>query len=107
MSKKILNMTPHPVNIIDEENKVILSIQPTGLVRLKAITVKKDSINGIPTSSTEFGQPDGLPDFSFGTFIIVSQLVKSALPQRTDLLVPAEVVRDKEGNIIGCRSLGR
>jgi hypothetical protein len=32
--------------------------------------------------------------------------VKSALPERIDLLVPAEMVRDKEGNIIGCQSLG-
>ena len=42
-----------------------------------------------------------------GVFYIVSQLVKNALPDRTDLLVPAEVVRDGNGNIIGCKSLGR
>lgn len=40
-------------------------------------------------------------------YYIVSQLVKSALPDREDLLVPAEVVRDEQGHIIGCRSLGR
>ena len=40
------------------------------------------------------------------TYYIVSQLIKSALPKRVDLLVPAEVVRDDNGNIIGCRSLG-
>ena len=40
------------------------------------------------------------------TFYIVSQLVKSALPNRSDLLVPAEMVRDEKGAIIGCKSLG-
>ena len=40
------------------------------------------------------------------TFYIVSQLVKSALPNRSDLLVPAEMVRDEKGAILGCRSLG-
>lgn len=40
------------------------------------------------------------------TYYIVSQIVKSALPTRKDLLVPAEVVRDENGNIVGCKSLG-
>ena len=40
------------------------------------------------------------------TFYIVSQLVKSALPNRSDLLVPAEMVRDEKGVILGCKSLG-
>ena len=40
------------------------------------------------------------------TFYIVSQLVKSALPNRSDLLVPAEMVRDEKGAILGCKSLG-
>ena len=39
-------------------------------------------------------------------YYIVSQLIKSAFPERNDLLVPAEVVRDSSGNIVGCRSLG-
>jgi hypothetical protein len=39
-------------------------------------------------------------------YFIVSQLIKSAFPDRHDLLVPAEVVRDSDGNIIGCKSLG-
>ena len=66
-----------------------------------------DSIDGIRTSYTVFGEPEGLPDFKDGVFYVVSQLVKSALPNRKDLLVPAEVVRDEKGQIIGCKSLGR
>lgn len=63
-------------------------------------------IDGVKITTTQFGEPEGLPDFEEGVFYITSQLVKSALPQRSDLLVPAEVVRDENGNIIGCKSLG-
>ena len=101
----IKNYTPHPVNIIGSNGTT--TIPSTGLIRLQATTVADEPINGIPTSYTAFGEPEGLPPYEEGTYYIVSQIVKSALPERADLLVPAEVVRDEAGNIIGCRSLGR
>jgi len=103
----IKNLTPHPINICNNAGEVTRVIQSEGLVRLKAVTVPAGEIDGVPVTQTEFGQAEGLPEFQEGTFYIVSQLVKSALPDRTDLLVPAEVVRDEKGNILGCKSLGR
>ncbi len=104
----IINMTPHPVNILDDANNQIMVIPASGsLIRLKASTVDVGwRVDDIKVTTTKFGEPEGLPDYKFGTFYIVSQLVKSALPSREDLLVPAEVQRDTNGNIIGCRSLG-
>ncbi len=102
----IKNYTPHPISICNNAGDIIRVIQPEGLVRLKAVTVPAGEIDGILVTRTEFGQPEGLPDFKEGTFYIVSQLVKSALPSRSDLLVPAEVIRDEKGNIVGCKSLG-
>ena len=64
-------------------------------------------VMGISVTRTVFGEPVGLPEPEVGTCYIVSQLVKNALPERDDLVVPAEVVRDADGNIIGCKSLGR
>ena len=104
-----VNMTPHSVIILDDKNNVIKEIEASGkLIRLASETKEiKVLDNGIKLSKTCFGEPEGLPkEIKSGTFYIVSQLVKSALPNRADLLVPAEVIRDKEGNIIGCRSLG-
>jgi len=98
----IRNFTPHPVNIID--GKIFESV---GTIRLAVKAVEMPEIDGIKTIKTSFGKPVGLPDQVAGTFLIVSQLVKSACPDRSDLLVPAEVVRDKEGKIIGCKALGR
>ncbi len=102
----IKNFTPHPIFICNNAGEVTRVIQPEGLVRLKAVTVPAGEIDGVPLTRTEFGQPEGLPEFQEGVFIVVSQLVKTALPSRSDLLVPAEVLRDEKGNIVGCKSLG-
>ena len=101
---KVVNMTPHDVNIVGG-----LTYPKSGLqIRLAVQTVPCDPLpDGTPTSKTEFGEPEGLPEFREGIFYIVSQLVKNALPDRTDLLVPAEIVRDDAGVIIGAKSLGR
>lgn len=104
---RIINLTPHAVNICNTSGEVVQTFNPEGLVRLKAITLAAGEIAGITITKTQFGQPEGLPGFMVGRYYIVSQLVKSALPQRTDLLVPAEVVRDSDGIIIGCKSLGK
>lgn len=103
----IINMTPHAVHIVDAEGTIITTF-PKGeaMIRLAVKTVSAGTIAGVSVTKTEFGQPEGLPFFVEGTYYIVSQLVKSALADRTDLLVPAEVVRDTNGNILGCKSLG-
>ena len=46
-----------------------------------------------------------MPPAVDGTMYIVSQLVQSAYPDRHDLIVPADVVRDgMTGAIVGCRT---
>ena len=100
-------MTPHDVHIVNNLGTVTHTFPKSGnTIRLKSETVQVDFIGEIPISQTVFGTPTGLPDFQEGTFYIVSQLVKSALPDRKDLLVPAEVLRDSNGVILGCQSLG-
>ena len=100
----ISNTTPHAINVIGENN---ITFEPSGiLIRLTTKIEVVGEINGIPLSKTVFGEPIGLPEFQDGTYYIVSQLVKSALPNRSDLLVPAEMVRDEKGQILGCKSLG-
>lgn len=109
---KIINCTPHPITMCDAEGKIFHTFPKGEIVpRLSVKTVPAEELIdhgiNIPTTLTQFGEVENLPDFKAGIFLIVSQLVKSACPNRNDLLVPAEVVRDKDGNIIGCKSLGR
>lgn len=103
----IINMTPHPVTIVTADGQVVNTF-PKGenTIRLAVKTVAAGELDGVKLTKTEFGEAQGLPEFVEGTYYIVSQLVKTALSDRTDLLVPAEVVRDTNGNILGCQSLG-
>lgn len=104
---RIINATPHDVNIVDESGSILCIFLKTDMcIRLSARVERTGEIDGIPISQTVFGDAEGVPDYKFGTYYIVSQLVKSALPHRKDLLVPAEVIRDVNNNIIGCKSLG-
>lgn len=104
---RVVNCTTHPVTIV--ENGVVLRSIPTSgdVARLSVSMEPAGVVLGIPITRTVFGEPVGLPEPKLGTCYIVSQLVKNALPERDDLVVPAEVVRDADGNIIGCKSLGR
>jgi agmatine/peptidylarginine deiminase len=111
----LYNMTPHAITLLDEDYNVSKVIEPSGrTIRLKQDTRKAGfSVDDIPITKTEY-QVDfliseesiGLPAYELGTFYIVSQLVKNALPEREDLLVPAQMVRMADGTIVGCRSLG-
>lgn len=105
---KIINKTPHPVHIVNEAGSLVRTFSVIGEpIRLIASTEHAGYIDGVLISQSFYGAPENLPEPHSGTYYIVSQLVKSALPERDDLLVPAEVVRDELGNIIGCRSLGQ
>ena len=54
-----------------------------------------------------YGDPGSLPGPVDGVWHVVSQLVVNAMPDREDLLFPVDLVRDAEGNIMGCRALAR
>lgn len=106
MTEKIINKTPHAVYILRDDSS-ILRVFPksTGMIRLTEDTQDIDNIDGIPISTTVWGETQDVPEEKEGTYYIVSQLVKNALPLRKDLLVPKGVVRDDQGNIIGCKRL--
>lgn len=105
---KIINLTPHAINIVDGEGKVTLTIEPSGSVaRATNKTVVTGDINGIPVTKTEYGEVEGLPAQEEDTIYIVSTLVAQRCAGREDVFVPGEQVRDGQGRIIGCRSLGK
>jgi hypothetical protein len=111
----IINKTPHEITLISEITQNTIKAWPpcpkSELIRLESSTIPSDSIEcegvAVATSRTVFGSATGLPDQSPDCYYVVSQLVKNAYSSRTDLLVPAEVLRDSAGRITGCCSLGR
>lgn len=101
---KTINLTPHAVVIIHGEVRV--QIPASGqIARISASSAPAGTHEGIPLVTTTYGNPVGLPDAQEGVLLIVSALVRSSLPGRTDLASPSDLVRDASGNIIGCRCL--
>lgn len=103
---RIINLTPHAIDFIvgDATIRVPVSGQ---VARLTTDTVVVGEINGIPVTTTVFGDVTGLPDPSDDTVYLVSSLVAGRVPDRTDVFIPNDSVRDADGRIVGCRSLGR
>lgn len=104
IEKTILNYTPHEINIITEDGKTY-NFPSIGNARCNQTTIAAGTIGNIPISSTTFGKIEGLPEEKPNAYYIVSRLVKQACPNRRDLLVPNEIIRDETGKIIGCKSL--
>ena len=106
---KLINCTPHAVTVVLESGT--LEIEPSGIIPRCTQTSEQIGtvdIEGktIPVIKTVFGEVFDLPEKQDDTFLIVSMLVASAA-QRDDLLIPADIIRDDKGRIIGCKSLAR
>jgi len=109
---KLVNLTPHAINIADAEGNIIRTIPPTSPpARATSRPVAKGEIDGIPFVETLFGEVENLPDPQPDTYLIVSLVViAAAAPERDDLVRPdtgPTCVRDGEGKIIAVRALTR
>lgn len=89
----IINLTPHSISFVGDDGSTIITIEPCGsLARVSASTEKTGAvINGIPVTRTVY---------------VVSSIVAARCPDRDDVFIPNESVRDSEGRIVGCKSLG-
>jgi hypothetical protein len=95
----IINLTPHPINLPS------ITIHSTGLARVSVTLSEAGAADGIPLVCGSYGAVTGLPEPVEGTVYIVSAMVRLALPYRKDLGSPAKLVRDAQGNIVGCEAL--
>lgn len=104
----IINYTPHTLHIfgLDGKNQV-QEILSTGNARVsfKTIIVGEISEDSVPIVRQEFGPVTGLPLPEPNVWWVVSRMVASACPDRDDLLVPGDPVRDSEGCVVGCKGL--
>lgn len=109
--KKIINCTPHDVNIIDDNGNIIMTFKPEPKpARCKCIDVSVD-VEGIGVPIANKGKRFvrvlvDLPEPKPNVFYIVSEITAKAAIDRCDLLTPYHVVKDRNGNKIGCKSLG-
>lgn len=108
---KIVNLTPHELNLMPQgPDGPVVAIPPSGQVarcatsRVQVDTVTVDDIT-IPVNRTQFGEVTGLPDPQPDTIYIVSAVVAQAVPDRPDVFIVDDAVRDEQGRIIGARAL--
>jgi hypothetical protein len=104
---KFNNLTPHTINILNEEKQLIKTIEPNGLARCQVSKEQVSSYDNIPFYQTTFGEVEGLPVKEDNVINIVSLVVRQACPTRADLYSPGELVRDDSGQPIGCIGLSR
>lgn len=105
---RFVNLCPHAVTFVNESGDVIRIVEPSGTVaRLTTATETIGEVDGIPITRTVFGPITGLLEPSEGVIYIVSSLVASQCQDRDDVFIPNDSVRNSEGVIIGCKSLGR
>ncbi|BBW98988.1 hypothetical protein [Geobacillus subterraneus] len=109
---KLVNLTPHTVNVVGAEDKAVLSVSPSGNVaRVTTKQVVIGSVAGVDVVRTEFGAVEGLPEPQDGVVYVVSTLVLQALKAngvaRSDVVSPdtspASVVRNADGQVVGVR----
>lgn len=100
----VVNLTPHEVTVVDEHARVIRTWQGSpDPARVEAVRVPLQEVEGIPLLAEERTRAR-LPEPVEGVWFIVSSVVSSAHPERHDLLVPSDLVRDDKGVVTGCRS---
>lgn len=111
MAAVITNCTPHPVTVLGENRGLggwSITFPPSGIVaRVSTEAADVGGIRGIPLVRRSFGPVVDLPPSVAGQYLLVSSMVASACPDRPDLVVPGELVRDDAGTIIGCWGLAR
>ena len=102
----IINLTPHTINFLDESNHPVLTVEPSGTVaRAKQTRTLCGTVAGIPVNQCAYGTVQGLPEPAKETIYIVSAITAQACPEREDVYIVDDSVRNEDGRIIGVRAL--
>jgi hypothetical protein len=105
---RFINLTPHEINIIDDDGVVVVTIPPSGInCRIDTVERLDCVVEGIKLFTTEYINNSGLPSPEFGVYYITSRLIVGANRDRHDLLAPHGLMRDDKGRVIGCKGLSR
>jgi len=106
----VVNLTPHAVKVVDEHGKTVLELakpaEGTVLPRVGVESSLEGHIDwGVPVFKSKLSAVEGLPEPKEGVAYLVSTMVRTASPDRQDLVSPGELVRDADGKPVGCKGL--
>ena len=105
---KIINLTPHTITLLGEKE---IKFESQGVARAKQIETIAGEMEicgqKIPTVCMEYGEPEGLPEPKAGVCYIVSYITAMAAKvngrKTEDLLMTADLIRNDDGQIVGCK----
>jgi hypothetical protein len=119
----LVNLTPHEIHFRNSQNleEVIFTLPSSGVARVHVTRDKVGDIDGFSVFVSRFGKVEGLPSENpEGKFFIVSALTVQAAKAEGHVIYPYLLTVDqtvrmdkdgnlnlKEGNIVGCLSLGK
>ena len=93
---KFVNLTPHDV-VLKKVDGSFLTIKSAGVARVTTSFEVKKIVCGVIVGETTYGEITGLPEPQPNTLFVVSLPLIKAAPDRTDLVVPYDCVRNDKG----------
>ena len=101
---KIINLTPHNVDICDDNGYVIKTYEASGMVARVAHSWETiEYIDGVPIVARVNYHVVNLPEPEEDTLYIVSNIILDYYYDRLDLIAPCQQVKIN-GRVVGCRS---
>jgi hypothetical protein len=107
---ELRNLTPHEV-VVDAGSGTV-RLPPSGVVA--RCTTTRDILEhvsvedvAVPLTRVRVVECQDLPQPEAGVMLMVSRLVAEARPDRADLVVPDDAIRDDQGRIVAVRALAR
>ena len=99
--RAFVNLTPHAVPLVTPDGAI--TWPPSGQVARVSTEVESVGCAGLaPLRVEQPGPVTGLPEPQRGRWYIVSGQVRTACPERLDLVSPGALVRDEAGQVTGC-----
>ena len=105
MIKRLVNLTPHALTIAKADQSFAVYPPSGSVARVASSKDGAGVVNELVLWKTYFGEVAGLPEPEEGTMYIVSRIVKTAVPERADVVCTGEPIRDKDGVIVACNGL--
>jgi hypothetical protein len=109
---KIVNLTPHALNIYDSAGDLVEIVEPSGVVaRASTYRSLEGKRGAIELYCTSYANPAVVGTPEPGEAYVVSSIYLQCLRAHggddTGIYVPGEAVRDEAGRVIGCVGLSR
>lgn len=113
---KIINMTPHPVMVVNAEGELLVTLPaylaaPRVVINslnkaVETFVTEGGDIFSVEVEDVSVGEVQGLPEQQEGVVLVVSSMVLDN-SNRSDLIAPGQLARNEQGQIFGLLTLKR